>query len=122
MIPIPSRKDLPSSLSELQADMNNLFQRFWHGGLSAGPFDGQEWAPPVDVVEDDNQFVVQAEVPGLDAADIDVSFSDGVLTIKGHKAEECTEEGGGGVIRSERRFGQFARCVSLPGTVDASKM
>ena len=37
MIPIPSRKDLPGSLSELQAEMNNLFQRLWHAGVSTGP-------------------------------------------------------------------------------------
>ena len=122
MIPIPSRKDLPGSLSELQADMNNLFQRLWHAGLSTGPLDGQEWAPPLDVVEEDDRFVVQAEVPGLDAADIDVSFSDGVLTLKGHKSEESAEESCGQLIRRERRFGQFARSVSVSGAVDAAKI
>ncbi len=122
MIPIPSRKDLPGSLSELQADVNNLFQRFWHGGVSTGPFDGQEWAPPVDVVEEPDRFVIRAEVPGLDAADIELSFADGVLTIKGQKVEDSVEEGRGGLIRRERRFGQFARIVSLPAAVDASKI
>ena len=51
MFPIPSRKDLPGSLSELQAEMNNLFQRLWHAGVSTGPMDGMDWAPVLDVLE-----------------------------------------------------------------------
>lgn len=121
-IPFPSRKDLPGSLSELQAEMNNLFQRLWHAGLSTGPLDGQEWAPPLDVVEEADRFVVQAEVPGLEAADIEVSFAEGVLTLKGHKSEELAEQEREGLIRRERRFGQFARSVPVPGAVDASQI
>ena len=64
MIPIPSRKDLPASLSDLQAEMNNLIERLWHTGLTTRPLDGQEWAPSVDVLEEPDRFVVKAEVPG----------------------------------------------------------
>ena len=121
MLPIPSRKDLPGSLTELQAEMNNLFQRLWHAGLSTGPLDGQEWAPPLDVVEEAERYVVKAEVPGLDVADIEVTYAHGALTIKGRKKEEFVEEGAG-MVRRERRFGQFARSVSVPGEVEASQI
>lgn len=122
MFPIPSRKDLPSSLSELQAEMNGLFQRLWHAGLTTGPLDGQEWAPALDVIEEADRYVVKAEVPGLEASDIDVSYSEGTLTIRGHKKEEYTEETRAGLIRRERRFGQFARALPLPGAVEASRI
>jgi HSP20 family protein len=122
MFPIPSRKDLPGSLSELQAEMNNLFQRVWHAGLSTGPLDGQEWAPPLDLVEEADRFLVKAEVPGLEAGDIEVGFTEGILTLKGHKSEEYQEVDRSGLVTRERRFGRFARSISVPGAVDASQI
>jgi HSP20 family protein len=122
MFPIPSRKDLPGSLSELQAEMNNLFQRLWHAGVSTGPMDGMDWAPVLDALDEGNRYVVRAEVPGLEASDIEVSYAEGTLTVRGHKKEEYTDETRAGLIRHERRFGQFARSLPLPGAVEASKI
>lgn len=79
------------------------------------------WTPAVDVIEDRENFVVQAELPGLKREEIDVSLHDGTLTISGERkvsprAEE-TE-----VHRAERQVGRFQRALVLPATVAADKV
>jgi len=117
---IPFRKEGQISLSDLQQEMNNLFDRFWHGGLSTPPFDGQGWAPAVDVIEEPERFILRAEVPGLEAADISLTCSEGSLEIKGHKSCDYAEETRQGLLRRERRFGSFSRSIPLPGGADSS--
>lgn len=107
------------SLRDLQEEINGLFDRLWHGGIRTGPFDGQEWAPPVDVLDESERFVVRAEVPGLVAADFDVSVSGNVLTIKGNKPSDRREEQQEQYVRAERPFGAFNRSITLPVAVNA---
>ncbi len=110
--------DIPVSLTDLQSEMNNVFQRLWHSGLSTKPFDGQEWAPAVDLVEEPDRFVIMAEVPGLDAGDIDLSYTGSELTIKGVKADaDRAKEVPATAVRRERRFGQFSRRINIPGAI-----
>jgi HSP20 family protein len=101
-------------LGELQEQMNALFNRFWHTGLSTRPLDGQDWAPAVDVREEPDCYVVTAEVPGLRVEDIEVTYSGNTLTLSGQKTDALGEEPGEGWLFRERRFGQFSRSVSLP--------
>lgn len=121
-LPFPFRKESHISLSDLQEEINNLFQRLWHAGVSTGPFDGQDWAPLVDVIEEPDRFIVRAEVPGLDAADIELTFSGGVLVLSGEKRSDCGEEKAKCLLQRERRFGRFARNVSLPASADPAKI
>ena len=88
---------------------------FWRGEGSWGK------APVVDVVEKDQAYEVTAELPGLDENNVDVSFSDGVLSIKGEKKEE-TEEKKKDQYLSERRYGSFQRAFRLPDGIDADKI
>ena len=113
-------KDFPISPTEFQHEMNRLFDRFWHGGINTAPLDGQDWAPPMDVLEEDARFVIRVEVPGLDSKDIELSVTDNALTLKGHKACERREGDERNYLQSERRFGSFLRTVRLPVEVDAS--
>jgi HSP20 family protein len=77
-----------------------------------------EWAPAVDIKEDAQQFVIEADIPGVKPEEIDVSMEGGVLTIKGEKrAENKTEKEG--YKRVERTYGSFYRRFSLPDTADA---
>jgi HSP20 family protein len=116
------RKDVPMSVGELQSEMNRLFDRFWHGGISMGPLDGMDWAPPVDVLEEEDRYVVTAEVPGLSTADIDVSVSGETLTIKGHKPNPRREGDERAYLRTERQFGSFMRTMQLPAAVDPQRV
>ena len=82
----------------------------------------QPWTPPVDVVENENALVFKADVPEIKAEDIDVSFENGTLTLKGKREFEKQENGQGGYHRIERSYGSFMRAFSLPETVDPEKL
>lgn len=76
------------------------------------------WVPAVDIVEEKDRFVLRADVPGVDATDIDVSMDAGVLTVSGVRhAESRTEHDG--IKRFERSTGRFLRRFTLPETADA---
>jgi HSP20 family protein len=75
----------------------------------------------LDVFEDKDQFLVKAEVPGMNKEEIDVSLHDGSLTISGERKSEH-EKSEEGVYRSERYFGRFQRTVDLPSAVDVGRV
>jgi HSP20 family protein len=77
--------------------------------------------PAMDIAEKDGAFEVTAELPGLDAKDIDIQFANGMLTIKGEKQEEKEEKTKDRYV-SERRYGSFRRTLQVPGSVDAEKI
>lgn len=78
---------------------------------------GRPWVPPVDVMENENELVVKADLPELKFEDIHVGLENGTLTIKGErKFEKKTEKGG--YHRIERGYGEFERAFALPETVD----
>ena len=80
-----------------------------------------EWLPSLDISDTKNELVVKAEVPGMDAKDIDISLSDGMLTIKGEKKQE-KEEKETNYHLIERSYGSFLRSVNLPGEVQGDKI
>ena len=77
-----------------------------------------DWAPAVDIVEEKDRFVLNADVPGVDPADIDISMDSGLLTIAGERKTEKRSEDEG-VQRIERVSGRFYRRFTLPDTADA---
>jgi HSP20 family protein len=79
------------------------------------------WMPQIDVSETAKEIRVAAELPGMEEKDLEVSFLDGALTIKGEKNEEHEEEKGD-VHRSEREYGMFERTIPLPAEVDVDKV
>ena len=74
----------------------------------------------VDVVEDKNEVTVKAEVPGLTEKDINLSWHDGVLRIRGEKKNEKEEKENGRYYR-ECSYGSFSRDIRLDNTVDWKK-
>ncbi len=79
------------------------------------------WRPAVDIREEADRFVIIADVPGVDPKNIDVSMDQGVLSIKGERAQEKEEEREG-YRRIERSRGTFYRRFSLPDSADAEKI
>jgi HSP20 family protein len=79
------------------------------------------WSPSVDISETKDDFVVKAELPGLEAKDVNVSISGDVLTIKGEKKSE-EEEKDEHYHRVERYSGSFQRVFQLPSGVKADKV
>lgn len=99
-------------------ELNRLF-----GGSAFEPsLDAlNHWAPAVDVYEDKESVIVQAELPGLKKEEIEISLHENLLTIAGERKQESKEDSAA-VSRSERYFGRFQRSVGLPKAVDASKV
>ena len=75
------------------------------------------WLPDLDVSETDKEIIVRAEVPGIERDDIDITLTNGLLTIKGEKKHE-DEEKKEDYHRIERRYGSFARTLRLPSDVE----
>jgi HSP20 family protein len=77
--------------------------------------------PAIEIIEDNNDVVVKAELPGLKKEDIEISVAERLLTIKGEKKRE-TERKGEGYHYSERSYGAFERCFEIPRDVQADKV
>lgn len=75
---------------------------------------------PIDVHEEEAKIVVEAELPGIEAKNIEVVVHNGVLTIKGKKNYE--KKSGRDYFRAERYFGSFSRSFVLPTAVDAERI
>ena len=96
-------------------EMNRIHDHFFSGrGLEAQPF-----KVAVDIREEDDAFVVDAEVPGLKPEEVKVDVEKNVLTIRGER-KALTEGDEGKFHRVERRYGSFSRSFTLPETVDAN--
>ncbi len=81
------------------------------------------WMPPVEIEEREGELVLTMELPGLSRDDVDVSFEDGVLTIKGEKAEEREEANRDRKLHVfERQYGSFQRAFTLPRNIDGAKI
>ncbi len=105
----------------MRKEMDRLWDSFFEGGLRRRAEGGGEWLPFLDVSETKNELVVKAEVPGMDPKDIDISLSDGMLTIKGEKKQE-KEEKEADYHLVERSYGAFTRSVQLPKEVQSEKI
>jgi HSP20 family protein len=77
-----------------------------------------DWVPAVDIIEEKERFVLRADVPGVNPADIEVSMDAGVLSVAGQRSQEARDEDAG-LQRMERVTGRFFRRFSLPDTADA---
>ncbi len=118
----------------LRREMDRLFDDFqlgsWRSPFGRSVFDAEpSWrdemsgskSPAVDVVEKEKAYEITAELPGIAEGDIDVKFSDGVLSIRGEKKEEKEEKKKDWYL-SERRYGSFQRTFRVPDGVDPDKI
>ena len=107
-------------LGTLRREMDRLWDSFFGERPLARVWE-REWAPSLDVSETKDNFVVKAEVPGIDAKDIDISLTGDVLTIKGEKKQE-REEKEEDYHLVERSYGTFSRSIRLPAEVESAKI
>jgi len=99
--------------------------RMWDSLFEWGPHlkseDERGWLPALDLTENPNELIVQAEIPGLDPKDVDISLSDKTLTIREEKKQE-REEKEENFHLIERSFGSFVRSIQLPAEVKSEKI
>lgn len=105
-------------MERLQDEINGLFSFDRYSG-GAGLFD-RTVSPSIDVVEQEDEFVVTCDLPGIDLKDLEISVSENVLTIKGEKRSGA-ENKDARVYRKETWDGSFQRTLSMPKSVDSGK-
>lgn len=110
-------KNIPSRLMD---EMGRILSRFslW---ISPGMEPDRAFAPQVEISEDDKSIHVDAELPGVEQDDIDITLTRDTLTIRGEKKDEShiREEA---ICCTERSFGSFVRVIPLPEDVDVDKV
>ena len=103
-------------------EIEDVFDRY-SKGLSWPRFGSKEimtrgdWAPRVDIVETEKEFIIKAEIPDVKKEEVKITVDNGVLSIKGERKQE-KEEKDENFHRVERTYGRFRRMVELPGEVD----
>ncbi|HVN71747.1 MAG TPA: Hsp20/alpha crystallin family protein [Desulfomonilia bacterium] len=112
-------------IDAIRRDVSRLFDDFfsgfnlWPSSERADSFGS--FMPQVDMTEDEKSIRINAELPGLDEKDIEISVTDDALTIKGEKKEESEHEGED-VYCTERTYGSFTRVLPIPKQVIVDKV
>lgn len=106
-------------LMGIENELNRLFGRTF-GGDDGASLRGA-WAPPLDLYETGEKFVMKMDLSGVSPEDVDISVEDSTLVIRGERRfyDEQKEES---FHRIERRFGEFVRSLTLPSSADAEKI
>jgi HSP20 family protein len=106
-------------LMQMREEMDRLFGQFMRRGEGEEATWGQGmWAPPVDIYETDDAFMLKAELPGFTKEDVNIEVHENRLIIRGERKRE-TEAKEDQYHRLERAYGRFERAFWLPTTVDA---
>jgi HSP20 family protein len=108
-----TRWDPFAELGELRSRFDRIFY----------PFDGRErvWTPPLDIVRENGNLVIHAELPGIKPEEVKIEVEDDILTVSGEHEERKDEEDKH-FVRRERHYGGFSRSVALPPGVEAQKI
>jgi HSP20 family protein len=128
----PAQTNVPDVWHSFRSEMDRLFDRSGSGfGFPSlrRMFDVEPaWrssfsfsTPAIDMSEDEKAYKISAELPGIDAKDIDVSLSGDMLVLRGEKRQE-KEEKDKNYHFSERTYGSFQRAFDLPASVDRNKV
>lgn len=122
---VPMRRSSSNGggMTRMQDQMNRMFEDFLSSSMPSqffGDFSPEQFVPRMDISESGDKLLVTAELPGMDADDIDVNVHGDRLQIRGEKHQEKKEEEEG-YYRTERSFGSFQRTIPLPQEVDADK-
>jgi len=108
-------------VTRLRQEMDRLWDEYFGPGRRALQPMEEAWMPAIDVSETGEKVIVKAEIPGMEANDIDISIVGDTLTIKGEKKTEREEKEENYHI-VERSYGAFSRSMKLPAAVNADKV
>jgi HSP20 family protein len=111
-----NRYDPFRDLRALQDEVNRLFSTSFARPYSEEGMTRGTWAPNVDIFENKDEIVLEAELPGMDREDFELTIENNVLTLRGERRFEKKEESGN-FHRVERAYGTFSRSFTLPQTI-----
>jgi HSP20 family protein len=104
-------------INRLHQDLDRLFGREFSHGDDESRGAVSDWLPAVDVQEQPDAFLLQADLPGVESKDIDITMENGLLSLSGRRQHENRQENGG-YRRVERVSGEFFRRFTLPDSAD----
>ncbi len=110
-----------SPLDSFRREIDTVFDEFF--SLKPSTLFDSDWLPSIDVDENEKEFNVTAELPGMEEKDITVTLENSILTIAGEKKEEREEKDEKrNRYHSERHYGSFSRSISLPEEIKQDKI
>jgi HSP20 family protein len=112
-----SRSRVGDDLMSFQREMNNLMGSFFNRGELTMPQLESSFYPSVDIKEKDNKYLLDADLPGMNDADVTMDFHNNTLTIKGEKKSE-SETKDEGYVCVERSYGSFRRDIPFDDEID----
>ncbi len=118
LVPRRNRRNIsgtPARFDWMDRFFNEFFPSRLLGGMPAWE-ESVELLPAFDISETDDNVVVRADLPGVEVKDLDIGITGNLLTIRGERKEEHTEEGEY-FFSTERKFGSFNRSITLPADV-----
>ncbi|MDZ7680444.1 MAG: Hsp20/alpha crystallin family protein [Fodinibius sp.] len=115
----PSTTPVNNLRREMDRIFNELIPFSWR--LDESDTGMSTWSPTTDMMETDDAYLVEVDLPGLTKKDIQINAHDNVLTIVGDRKRESKEERAG-YLRNERYFGSFKRSIMLPSSVVDEKI
>jgi len=104
-------------IQSIQQEMNRLFGTVFDSPTAGAGVQARRWVPAMDLVEDGQEYVLRADLPGLDEQDVKIELDERVLTISGERSSN-QEERREGYYRYERATGSFSRSLTLPEGID----
>jgi HSP20 family protein len=118
-----TRWDPFREMEEMQSRLSNILSRRSQGRDNEGKesITVPEWAPVVDITEDEKEYLISAELPEIKKEEIKLTVENGVLILAGERKRE-KEEKGKKYHRVERAYGSFVRTFALPDNADADKV
>jgi HSP20 family protein len=116
------RRDPFNEMVSWNRAMNRMFDRFYSDD-ELGFGDRFNLHMPLDVIENDDEFIVKADIAGIDPEEVEITYTNNTLTLKGEVKDEREEgkEKGRYHVR-ERRYGSFVRSISMPGSIDVDNI
>jgi len=120
----PFMSDFAREVDQLQESIHRMFDKPFTLGATRFPrIETLAWVPPVEIMECETEIVMAFELPGLDKEDVTIEIDDGVITLRGEKKSELTEEDEKKeFFLKERSYGLFERSFSLPPTVNVERV
>jgi len=103
-------------------DFDNIINGFFRPERVSSKQAENAFSLAVDVIENENTYEIQAELPGIDKDDLNVTLEEGVLTIAAENKAEKSDQSEGKVLRRERRYGNFSRSLKLGKDVDENNI
>jgi HSP20 family protein len=118
---LPRLRSKSESIRTRDSIFDDLFNELYSLPTSFLSKSGMDLSPRIDISETDNEYKIEAELPGINQKEIDVKIDNNILTIKGKK-EDVKEEKEKNYHLRERYYGAFQRSISLPNNIEPEKI